>query len=75
MHGIPAAANATVNVSSKTFASKYKSKRECFNFLACDVGVYLPPYENLTIYFLNELIGGQKKTLRATAVSQIHIPQ
>ena len=45
-------------VSSKEFAAKYRSKREIFNFLATDVGVYLPPYENVTIYFLKELMGG-----------------
>ena len=48
----------TVGVSSKEFSAKYKSKRETYNFLAADVGVYLPPYDNVTIYFLKELMGG-----------------
>ena len=33
-----------VGVSSKEFAAKYRSKKEIFNFLAADVGVYLPPF-------------------------------
>ena len=45
-------------VSSKEFASKYRSKREIYNFLACDVGIFLPPYDNTTIYFLKELMNG-----------------
>ena len=31
-------------VAAKTFASKYKSKREVYNFLSVDVGIYLPSY-------------------------------
>ena len=45
-------------ISSKEFASKYQGKREIYNFLACDVGIYLPPFDNVTIYFLKELMGG-----------------
>ena len=32
-------------ISSKEFAAKYNSKRECYNFLTVDAGVYLPSYE------------------------------
>ena len=32
------------NISAKEFAAKFKSKRECYNFLAGDLNVYLPPY-------------------------------
>ena len=31
-------------VSAKEFAAKFKSKRECYNFLAGECDVYLPPY-------------------------------
>ena len=44
------------------FASKYKSKREVYNFLTIDCHAYLPPYENLTIYFLKDLVSGAKKS-------------
>ena len=33
-----------VQVSAAAFAAKYRSKRECYNFLAVDMGVYLPNY-------------------------------
>lgn len=61
-------------VSSKEFAAKYNSKREIYNFLACDVGIYLPPYDNVTIYFLKDLMNGRKKMLRTTMIRTIHIP-
>ena len=64
----------TVKVSSKEFAAKYKSKRETYNFLACDVGAYLPPYENVTIYFLKELMSGKKKMLHHSNHATINIP-
>ena len=65
----------TVQISAKEFQSKYRSKREIYNFLAADVGIYLPPYDNVTIYFLKELMMGKKKMLRTTMIRTIHIPQ
>lgn len=62
-------------ISSKEFAAKYRSKREIYNFLACDVGIYLPPYDNITIYFLKELMSRKKKMLRTTQIRTMHVPQ
>ena len=31
-------------VSAAEFAAKFSSKRECYNFLAIDCEIYLPPY-------------------------------
>ena len=31
-------------IPAAEFAAKYRSKRECYNFLAVDAGTYLPPY-------------------------------
>ncbi len=33
-----------VLIPVQEFAAKYRSKRECYNFLAVDADVYLPPY-------------------------------
>ena len=67
--------NKNEKVSAKEFAAKYQSKRETYNFLACDVGAYLPPYDNVTIYFLKELMSGKKKMLHSANHRTIHIPQ
>ena len=50
-----------VEVSAKGFAAKYSSKREVYNFLAVDVGVYLPHFDQVTIYFLKDLCTGNRK--------------
>ena len=71
---IEEAQSRTVAVSNKEFSAKYKSKREIFNFLATDVGIYLPPYDNVTIYFLKELMQGSKLMLRNTEIRTCHIP-
>ena len=42
----------SLRISSKEFQAKYNSKRECYNFLASDVGIYLPPYDNVTSKYL-----------------------
>ena len=64
-----------VAISSKEFAAKYRSKREIYNFLACDSGVYLPPFDNVTIFFLKDLMWGKKTKLSTKSVKTIHIPQ
>ena len=64
-----------IQVSSKEFRAKYQSKRECYNFLACDAGIYLPPYDNVTIYFLKALLHNPEKRLKTTHIRTIHIPQ
>ena len=53
--------SANVKVSAKTFAAKFKSKREVYNMLTVDAKAYLPKYETITIYFLKDLISGTKK--------------
>ena len=35
-------------IPAAEFGSKYKSKRECYNFLAVDCDVYLPAYGKST---------------------------
>ena len=66
--------NMMTHISSKEFSAKYRSKREIYNFLATDVGVYLPPYDNVTIYFIKDLLFGRKKMLSTKRVKTIHIP-
>ena len=44
------------------FASKYKSKREVYNFLTINVKAYLPHYDTITIYYLKDLVSGAKKS-------------
>ena len=75
MQVIPNGAPQKVKISSKEFQAKYRSKRECYNFLACDVGAYLPPYHNVTIYFLKELLNGKKKMIHSKGHRSIRIPQ
>ena len=48
-------------IASASFSAKYKSKAEIFRFLTVDVKCYLPKYENITIYFLKDVIKGSKK--------------
>ena len=74
MQGVNDGGNQMTSVSSKEFSAKYRSKREIYNFLATDVGVYLPPYDNVTIYFIKDLMFGRKKMVNTKLVKTIHIP-
>ena len=74
MNQVNQAVSQGSRISSKEFAAKYWSKREIYNFLASDVGVFLQPYDNITIYFLKDLMAGRKKMLSTKMVKTIHIP-
>jgi len=39
----------------------YRSKREVYNFLTVDVGYYLPAYEQVSIYFLKDVVAAKKR--------------
>ena len=57
------------------FASKFKSKREIYTFLTVDGKAYLPPHDNVTIYFLKDLMSGKKKFVSQDRVRHISVPQ
>jgi hypothetical protein len=42
--------------------AKFRTKREVYNFLILDCKAYLPAYDTVTIYFMREIIMGQKKS-------------
>ena len=51
----------SVKITTSEFSAKFRSKNEVYTFLAIDVGAYLPPTECVTIYFLKDLVAGNKK--------------
>ena len=48
-------------------------KREVYNFLSVDVGVYLPAYEQVTIYYLKDIMSSKKKSKYDTHTNT-HLP-
>ena len=60
MQGAPQEYNGQ-RIDSKTFAAKFKSKKEVYNFLTIDAKAYLPPYENVSIYHMKDIVSGAKK--------------
>ena len=46
-----------------TFAGTFRSKREVYQTMALEVEAYLPDFQNITIYFLKELMSGEKKCI------------
>ena len=48
-------------LTTKEFSAKYESKREVYNFVAVDCGFYVPDYDQVTIYFLKDIMTGKKK--------------
>ena len=49
------------NVTAAAFSSKFRSKREIYVFLTVDANAYLCNCDNLTIYFLKDIVMGKRK--------------
>ena len=50
-----------MQITQKEWAAKFRSKRECYKFLTVEAKAYIDKYENVTVYYLKELISGKKK--------------
>lgn len=48
-----------VNINDIT--SKFRSKKELYNFLSQECGAYLPRHNSTNIYFLKDIIMGEKE--------------
>ena len=47
-------------VLSQSFAAKFSSKKEVYNFLTREVKAYLPPPDCVHILFLRDIVQGKK---------------
>ena len=45
------------------------------DFMATEVGCYLPPYSVTTVYFLKALMRDKKRRIHVSQVRTVHIPQ
>ena len=48
-------------ITAATFQSKFRSKKELYVFLTVDVKAYLCNCDNLTVYYLKDLVSGKRK--------------
>jgi hypothetical protein len=53
--------NLQKQVTAAAFSAKFRSKREIYTFLTIDAHAYLCNCDNLTIYFLKDLVSGKRK--------------
>ena len=61
-------------VTTAEFNAKFRSKREVYQFLAFDVGAYLPSYDHVTVFHLRDLASGKRQIIKAERVKTIHVP-
>ena len=74
-----------VHINIKDFEAKYKSKREVYTFLskcpgltlvAIDGNAYLPPYDNVSIYWLKDIVAGvTRRFLSCDSIRYLNVPQ
>ncbi len=51
-----------VNVNE--LSAKMKSKKELYNFLLQDCQAYLPPMHSTNVYFLKQVMKGEKEVIK-----------
>ena len=51
----------TLNIASIT--DKLSSKRDIFNFLTVEMGAYMPPYKDVSTFFLKDVLTGKRKVI------------
>ena len=73
MEGAQIPENLNESVTSAAFAAKFRSKREVYQFLSVDVKAYLPPLDNVTIYFLKDILMRKKRRLNNADIETIHM--
>ena len=56
------------------FISKFRSKKECYKFIASECGLYLPEYKTVTIDHLREIAANKRKIIYAKDVRWITVP-
>ena len=66
--------NQLVKVNPQTFAAKYKSKIEIFRFLATDCGVYLPEYNEVSIFHLKDIAANKRTAILNEQMKNIKVP-
>ena len=65
---------ANTQVTASEFAAKFQSKREVYRFLASEVNVFLPPFENVTVWHLRDIQSGAKNRIKSADVKHINVP-
>ena len=72
---INSAANPLVKVSAKELAAKCRDKMEVYHLCAHACNIYLPPYENVTIWHMRDLLSQKRTRILGTNVKHISVPQ
>ena len=62
-------------LTASEYAAKFQSKREVYRFLASEVHVFLPPFENVTVWHLKDVQSGAKKRIKSDQAKHINVPQ
>ena len=60
-----------MKITQKEFAAKYRSKRECYKFVTVAGRAYMDKFENVTSYFLKDIISGKKKCKYHLLINQM----
>lgn len=61
-----------VKVNVHEIQEKMQSKKELYNFFTQDCKAYLPKLESISIFFLKEILRGEKEVSSALTFAIVH---
>ena len=61
-------------INAASFGAKYSSKREVYRFVVSEAGIYLPPYEAVTVFHIRDIVSGKRRAIKQADVRVINVP-
>ena len=63
-----------VQISARELGLKFRSKREIYRFLQCEVKAYLDSYTSMSIWHLRDVAFGERTLIKANEIKYISVP-
>jgi hypothetical protein len=61
-------------VTTAEFAAKFNTKREIFRWLTHDLGIFVPPYDVVTVWHLRDLAAHKRRRIKSKDVEIAEVP-
>ena len=64
-----------MKITARDFARKMRDKQEVYHFLSHTCGVYVPAYDNVTVWHMRDLVSGKRHRIKAKEIKHLNVPQ
>ena len=68
-------ANVLNRVTAAEVKAKFQNKPETYHFCTHELGLYLPPFDTVTVWHLRDLITSKRTKVKGKDVHYFNVPQ